>query len=122
MPYTVNWRAIKRAYELQPRHYEELVSVKGIGPSTVRGLSFIAELIYGEKPSWRDPVRFSFAFGGKDGVPFPVDKRAMDDAIDVLRTGITSAPIKREQRLRALKRLRQCAPKIRGQASEQIRL
>jgi len=51
-------------------------------------LSLVAELDYGERASWSDPVRYSIAFGGKDGVPFPVDRRAMDEAVDLLKTGI----------------------------------
>ncbi|MGI0091345.1 MAG: DUF763 domain-containing protein [Nitrososphaerales archaeon] len=31
--------------------------------------------------SWKDPVEYSFAHGGKDGVPFPVNKSAMDGTI-----------------------------------------
>jgi len=112
MPRTVNWDALRAAYEFQPRDYEELVSLRGVGPSTIRGLSLVAELVYGERASWRDPVRFSFAFGGKDGVPFPVDRRAMDEAVDVLKTGIASSRIKREQKARALRRLRRCVPPI----------
>ena len=112
MPATVNWRALKKAYEFQPRSYEELVSLRGIGPSTIRGLALVAELVYGEEPSWRDPVRFSFAFGGKDGVPFPVDRRAMDEAVDVMRAGVEEAEMRREERLRAIRRLRRCVPAI----------
>ena len=112
MPAKVNWRALRAAYEFQPRSFEELVSLRGVGPSTIRGLALVAELVYGEKPSWRDPVRFSFAFGGKDGVPFPVDRRAMDEAADALRTGIEEAEIRREEKLRAIRRLRRCVPAI----------
>jgi hypothetical protein len=115
MPSRINWKAMREVYEFQPRDYEELVSIRGVGPSTVRGLSLVAELVYGEEASWRDPVRFSFAFGGKDGVPFPVDRRAMDDAVDLLRTGIQSAPVMREQKMRALRRLRGCVPPIPGE-------
>lgn len=114
MPSTINWEALRRAYEFQPESYEELISIRGLGPSTVRGLALIAELIYGERPSWSDPVRFSFAFGGKDGVPFPVDRRAMDKAIDVLKTGILNSYLKREEKLRALERLRRCVPPVRS--------
>ncbi len=114
MPSTINWEALRRAYEFQPESYEELISMRGVGPSTVRGLALIAELIYGERPSWSDPVRFSFAFGGKDGVPFPVDRGAMDEAIDVLRTGILSSHLRREEKMRALERLRWCVPPVRG--------
>ncbi|MFQ6052779.1 MAG: DUF763 domain-containing protein [Candidatus Bathyarchaeia archaeon] len=112
MPARINWKSLREAYEFQPRSYEELVSLRGVGPSTIRGLALVAELIYGEEPSWRDPVRFSFAFGGKDGVPFPVDRRAMDEAVDVLRTGISASPVRREEKLRALQRLRRCVPPI----------
>ncbi|NVL93478.1 MAG: DUF763 domain-containing protein, partial [Desulfobacterales bacterium] len=115
MPSTINWGALKDVYEFQPNSYEELVSTRGVGSSTIRGISLIAELLYGEEASWKDPVRFSFAFGGKDGVPFPVDRRAMDEAVDLLRTGIESASVKKEQKLRALRRLRRCVPPIPGE-------
>ncbi|HUS78515.1 MAG TPA: DUF763 domain-containing protein [Patescibacteria group bacterium] len=112
MPSGINWRAMSEVYEFQPRGYEELVGLRGVEPATVRGLALVAELVYGEEASWRDPVRFSFAFKGKDGVPFPVDRGAMDDAVELLRAGIDSAPVKRAERLRALERLRGCVPSI----------
>ena len=40
------------------------MALRGVGPATVRGLVLVAELVYGEEASWRDPVRFSFALGG----------------------------------------------------------
>ena len=110
MPRNLNWKAMKKVYEFQPRDYEELVSLRGVGPATIRGLALITELVYGERPSWRDPVRYSFAFGGKDGVPFPVDRRAMDEAVEVLRNGIEETRLKREVKLRAIERLRRCVP------------
>ncbi|MBN1683119.1 DUF763 domain-containing protein [Candidatus Bathyarchaeota archaeon] len=112
MPRTVNWDTLRALYEFQPNNYEELVAFKGVGPSTIRGLSLIAELIYGEKASWEDPVRFNFAFGGKDGVPYPVNRKAMDEAFDILKTGLTSADIKNEEKRKALERLRSCVPTI----------
>lgn len=113
MPSGINWGAMREAYEFQPRGYEELVGLRGVGPATVRGLALVAELVYGEPASWEDPVRFSFAFGGKDGVPFPVDREAMDEAIDVLKCGIESSSVRGEERLRALGRLRKCVPSMR---------
>ncbi|RLE72982.1 MAG: DUF763 domain-containing protein [Thermoprotei archaeon] len=106
MPWRINWRVLKKIYEIQPRNYEELLQIKGVGPATIRGLALVADLIYGEEPSWRDPVKYSFAFGGKDGVPYPVDKRAMDEAIATLRESIELAEIGYKQRLEALRRLR----------------
>lgn len=110
MPLTVNWKALKKVYEFQPRDYEELLGIRGVGPATVRGLALISEIIYGEKPSWRDPVKYSFAFGGKDGVPFPVDRRSMDESIRILRDAIEQARIGDRERLRSLKRLRRLIP------------
>jgi len=110
MPRNINWETMKRVYEFQPRNYEELLSVKGVGPATVRGLALIAELIYGEKPSWKDPVKFSFAYGGKDGVPFPVDRRAMDESIQLLQKLVQDAKIGEKEKTRSLERLRRFVP------------
>ena len=102
--------SVRRVYEFQPRNYEELLSVKGVGPATVRGLALVAELIYGEKASWADPVKFSFAYGGKDGVPFPVDRRAMDESIQVLRQAVEVARVGDKEKERSLRRLRRFVP------------
>jgi hypothetical protein len=112
MPRGVNWDTLREVYEFQPSGYEDLVAFKGVGPSTVRGLSLIAELVYGERASWEDPVRFNFAFGGKDGVPYPVDRHAMDEAVDILKSGISSSNVREEDKIRAFRRLRSCVPPI----------
>jgi len=106
MPRTLNWEAVKRLYDVQPRNYEELIEVNGVGPATLRGLALISSLIYGEEASWRDPVKYSFAFGGKDGVPFPVNRKAMDEAISFLEESIRAAEIGYREKIEALKRLR----------------
>jgi hypothetical protein len=111
MPKQVNWVAIKELYDFQPKDYEELISVKGIGPSTIRALALIADLIYGAKPSWKDPLKFSFAVGGKDGVPYPVNKRVMDETSSLLEEGIEASKIGNQEKLRALKRLKRIVPK-----------
>jgi hypothetical protein len=106
MPRNINWEAMKQAYEFQPKNYEELLGLKGIGPATVRGLALVSELIYGEAPSWKDPVKYSFAYGGKDGVPFPVDRKAMDESIEMLRETIQNAHVGDLEKLQLLKRLK----------------
>ena len=110
MPRNVNWKALKEVYEFQPSNYEELLSFKGVGPATVRGLALIAELVYGEKPSWKDPVKYSFAYGGKDGVPYPVDRKAMDESIGMLSQAIQEAKVGNEERMHSLQRLRRFIP------------
>ncbi len=110
MPRNINWDTLSRVYEFQPNNYEELLSVKGVGPATVRGLALVAELVYGEEPSWEDPVKFSFAYGGKDGVPFPVDRKAMDESIQILKTSVEAARIGEKEKLRSLQNLRRFVP------------
>ncbi|RWX73783.1 MAG: DUF763 domain-containing protein [Candidatus Methanosuratincola subterraneus] len=105
MPWNINWKAMERAYNSQPKNYEELLGLEGIGPSTVKGLALVSELIYGEAPSWKDPVKYSFAFGGKDGVPFPVRRKEMDEAIEILRLAVESAKLGERERQGALRRL-----------------
>jgi hypothetical protein len=110
MPRNINWATLDRVYEFQPSNYEELLAVKGVGPATVRGLALVAELVYGEAPSWEDPVKFSYAYGGKDGVPFPVNRHAMDESIDVLRKAVEDAHIGETERIKSLSNLRQFLP------------
>lgn len=88
---TPNGKALIKAKEMSVESYEELLCVKGVGPSTVRALALVAELVYETPPSWRDPVthpvdpfKFAYAVGGKDGVPFPVDKKTYDELISIL--------------------------------------
>jgi len=91
LPRRVNWDALHEAYDKQPENYEQFLCIRGVGPATVRALALISDLIYGEPPSWRDPVKFSYAFGGKDGVPYPVDKRTMDETTELLRNAMKEA-------------------------------
>lgn len=110
MPWNINWKTMQQVYEFQPANYEELLGFKGVGPATVRGLALIAELVYGEKPSWKDPVKYSFAYGGKDGVPFPVDRKAMDQSIQILKQSIQEARIGDKEKMGSLQRLRRFVP------------
>jgi len=107
MPNNLNWKAVKRAYEFQPKKYEQLLNIRGVGPATIRGLALIAELVYGAPPSWKDPVKYSFAYGGKNGVPHPVNRKAMDESIKILENAVKSAKIGDKEKLKSLQRLRQ---------------
>ncbi|MCS7094628.1 MAG: DUF763 domain-containing protein [Thaumarchaeota archaeon] len=85
--------------------FEELLTVKGMGPSTIRGLAYIASLIYGTRVSWRDPVKFAYAHGTKSGRPYMVDRRAMLRNAELLREAVLSAKLGNRERIEALKRL-----------------
>jgi len=110
IPKTINWKLMKDIYDFQPKNYEEFLSLRGVGPSTVRALALISNLIYGCAPSWKDPVKYTFTVEGKDGVPYPVDKKAMDRSISIIENGVKQAKMGKEEKLRALKRLQRCIP------------
>jgi hypothetical protein len=110
LPARINWRVMDRIYDFEPRNYEELVLTRGIGGRTVRALALISELIYGDPPSWRDPVKYSYCLGGKDGVPYPVDRGSYDESIEILGNAIRDAKIGQRERMAALRRLRGAIP------------
>jgi len=94
-----------KTYESQPQSFENLLGLKGIGPKTIRALSLISELVYGAPVSFKDPVRYSFAHGGKDGFPYPVDRENYDRSIDILRKAIAQAKIGQTEKVKAIQRL-----------------
>ncbi len=96
---------LKKAYELQPQNYEELLAIRGMGPKAVRALALISQLVYGTEPSWQDPVKFSFTHGGKDGYPEPVDKSTYENSIQMLRSAVDNAKLGDQQKLKAIKSL-----------------
>jgi hypothetical protein len=106
LPRNLDWTAVKSAYDFQPKNYEELIGIRGIGPATVRALALVSDLVYGEKPCWEDPVKYSFCVGGKDGVPYPVDKPTYDETIEILENAIKQAKVGDKDKLDAVKRLR----------------
>ncbi len=75
-------KVLFKACDRKPKNYEELLSLEGVGPKTMRALSLVSEVIYGASPSYEDPARYSFAHGGKDATPYPVDRKTYDHSID----------------------------------------
>jgi hypothetical protein len=100
-------KILLKTYERAPENFETLLAMEGVGPKTLRALALASELIYGTPVSTRDPARFAFAHGGKDGIPFPVDRPTYDRTIGILRRAVDRARIDRSDRVRALKRLAQ---------------
>ncbi len=82
-----------------------------MGPKKIRALALVSDLIYGTKPSWRDPAKYSFAHGGKDGIPYPVDQESYDSTIEVLQGAIENADLGEMHRLNALKRFHKITSK-----------
>lgn len=98
-------KVLGELYEKPPEDYEALLERKGIGPKTVRALSMVAEVIWGAKPSYEDPARYSFAHGGKDGYPYPVDHKRYNRTLELLNTAIGKAKINRSDKKEAFERL-----------------
>jgi hypothetical protein len=92
-------------YENQPQDFERLLGLRGVGPKTVRSLALISELIYEAPASRRDPAVYSFAHGGKDGHPYPVDREVYDQSIDFLRKSIDQARLGQSEKRDALRQL-----------------
>jgi hypothetical protein len=65
-------------------NFKDILLIKGIGPKTLRALTLLAHLIYDTPVSFKDPARFSFAHGGKDGYPYRINKIEYDRTIEVL--------------------------------------
>ena len=105
MPRKLDWNLFRKVYDIQPKNYEELISIPGIGPAAVRALSLIGEMIFGTRASWQDPVRYNFAHGGKDGVPFPVARKTYDKSISYLYSAVEGADVEKKDKIQSLKRL-----------------
>src|SRR5688500_4120096 len=106
-------RIVRTAHERNPRDFATLLGTEGVGAATVRSLSLIAELIYDATASHRDPAvqpapaaqgeplpavlshlskrswaDYSYAHGGTDGTPHPVDRATYDRSINVLTDAV----------------------------------
>jgi len=79
--------------DVKPGNYEKLLSLQGVGPKTMRALALVGEVIYGAKPSYEDPARYSFAHGGKDATPYPVDCDTYDFTINKMKSYVEKTKI-----------------------------
>ncbi len=100
-------KILLRTYEKPPADFEALLATEGVGAKTLRALALTSELVYGTQASFRDPARFAFAHGGKDGTPFPVDRAAYDETIDVMHHALNRAKVDRTEKVKAFRRLAQ---------------
>jgi hypothetical protein len=102
-------KILLRTYETAPADFEALLSIQGVGAKTLRALALTSELIYGTRASQTDPARYSFAHGGKDGTPFPVDRTTYDKTIEVMHHALNGAKIDRSEKVHAFRRLAEFA-------------
>jgi hypothetical protein len=94
-----------RTYEAAPADFQQLLGLPGVGQKSMRALAILSELLYGTRPSFEDPARYSFAHGGKDGTPYPVDKKVYDATITTLKRAVEASRLGDRDKLRAVKKL-----------------
>ncbi len=98
-------KILRYAQDTQPSDFESLLLVPGLGPAAVSALALLCEVMFAHRSRFRDPARFAFAHGGKDGHPFPVRLDIYDHSIRVLHDAIRRARLNQPEKLQALKRL-----------------
>ena len=99
------YQTFVKTYEAQPGTFREMLTLSGVGAKSLRALSLVSELVYGEAPSFEDPARYGFAHGGKDGIPYPVDQETYDRTIALLDRAIRKAKLGEREELNAFRRL-----------------
>ena len=97
------------AYDKQPKDFEELLLLEGVGPRTIQSLALVSEVVHGTPSRFKDPARFSFAHGGKDGHPFPVPTKTYDEVISTMQKIVQQAKIGVTDKKEALKKLHEIA-------------
>ena len=96
---------VRKLEEERPETFESALLVKGLGPKSMRALNLLSELIYGTRAATRDPARYSFAHGGRDGIPYPVDREVYDRSITLLEEMLNKSNIDYYEKRRAFARL-----------------
>ncbi|MGB9750420.1 MAG: DUF763 domain-containing protein, partial [Caldisericia bacterium] len=89
--------------DYKPKNFEELILIQGLGEKSMRALALLSHLVFGSELSFKDPVTFSFAHGGKDGYPYPVDKKTYDTSIEILKSTVEKAKLGDFEKLKILK-------------------
>ena len=92
-------------YEGLYKDFESLLLVRGLGPKTLRSLTLVSEVIHGTPSRFKDPARFSFAHGGKDGHPYPVQTKVYDETITELKNALDRSKIGFSDKKQAFKNL-----------------
>jgi hypothetical protein len=98
-------KILYQIYDRAPEDYLSLVQMPGVGPSTLRALAMVSEIVFGAPITYHDPVRYSFAHGGKDGIPFPVNRDDYTSSLQVLEEAVRHAKIQDRTKMDSLRKL-----------------
>ena len=75
------------------------------GRAALRSLALVSSLIYDKELAYRDPIAYSYNLGGKDGIPFVINRKTYDQVVDELKYITDAVNIDRDERYKLLKRL-----------------
>lgn len=96
---------IAKANEIDPKNYKELLLIKGVGRATLRSLAFVSSLIYDKELAYRDPIMYAYNLGGKDKIPFEINRKTYDNVCKSMQSIIENAKIENNEKYKVLKRL-----------------
>ena len=108
---------LQMAYNRDIDNFEDLLMLKGVGPKTLKSLALVSEVVHGDSTRFEDPARFSFAVGGKDGRPHPVDTESYDETIEILKDSVEKSKLGYSDKSKALKRLHKATMKTESNLS-----
>ena len=93
------------AYERDLKNFADLLLVEKLGPRTLQSLALVVEVVHGAPSRFKDPARFAFAHGGKDGHPHPVPLKTYDESLNFLRTSLDAAKVGDTEKIDGFRRL-----------------
>ncbi len=98
-------KVIEAANELNPEDYKDILLTKGMGRATLRSLAFVSSLIYDKELAYRDPVMYAYNLGGKDRIPFEINRRTYDNVCKEMQEIIENSRVETGEKYKMLKRL-----------------
>lgn len=96
--------AIQSVLEKPVENFENVLMTRKVGAKTIRALTLVSEVVFGKKPSYEDPVRYTYAFGGKDGIPYPVNRKTYDNTIEVIEKALKKSSLGHGEKEKLLRR------------------
>ncbi len=96
--------SVRNAVENSGNDFESVLMTPKVGPKTIRALTLVSEVVFGAKPSYDDPIRYTYAFGGKDGIPYPINRKTYDETIEIIEKALRKSSLGYNDKEKLLKR------------------
>lgn len=96
--------SVRNVVEGKASDFESVLMTPKVGPKTIRALTLVSEVVFGAKPSYDDPIRYTYAFGGKDGIPYPINQQTYDQTIEIIEKALKKSSLGYSEKEKLLKR------------------